>query len=444
MKRSLLILLIFFTAFYYVVTEHILPQPEPLANGRKVIHFWCTALPAEVIAEFSQLFEELHPEYKVEIQTVAWNSLQEKTLWAVAASSNVPDLILGSSEWTGGLANSGALDPWDEYLPPEFFEQYFPGTLGTYQFPHIDRDNRDNRGEMRQYGIPFDLDMMLMFYRADVIDPMLAELGMANFPDNWDDFSRLGQAVYSPRTLRGYSQTLMYLDPEDPVPARMAFLPAAGGKLFTEDLSRAVFDQPDSIAAFSYMRDLIDNNTAREWNRGTQSDPMLLVKSERILTYVAGPWFCRVLENQIPEQAGKWRVALFPKRRPEYPSTGLGGSCLAMPYNAENKEGAVKLAQFLASDEFAIAYFKQVGSPPPLRSAWNSGEFDLPVPYFGNQRVFQVVRHAIDDGRPLQLLPNAQVMKQHVRWAMNMIITRDANATETLTLAAQRANQALN
>lgn len=442
MKRFLPIIVLLFAVGFYFITEHVAPPPARKAEPTP-IHFWCTALPAEIITEFAERFEALHPEYKVKIQTVAWNSLQEKTLWAVAAESNVPDLILGSSEWTGGLANNGALAPWDDYLSPEFFAQYFPGALETYQFPHVERDRPDFRGSMRQYGIPFDLDMMLMFYRDDVVAPVLKKLGMEQFPSDWHNFARLGRAVYSPRTLRGHSQNLIYLDPEDPVPVRMAFLPASGGKLFSQDLSTAIFDSPECITAFSYMHDLIADHTAKEWNRATQSDPMLLVKSERIVAYIAGPWFCNVLETQVPEQAGKWRVARFPTRAPGLPSTGLGGSCLALPYNAENKEGAVKLAQFLASEEFAIAYFKQVGSPPPLRAAWNSAELDQPMPYFGNQKVYQVVRSAIDNSRPLQLLPNAQVMKQHVRWAMNEIITRNAQATRTLQLAVDHANDAL-
>jgi len=444
MKRFIPLVVLAIAIVFYFSTRSQVQAERGAQIHRTPIHLWCTALPAQLISEFSQRFEAIHPEYKVEIQTVAWTSLQEKTLWAVAANSNVPDLILGSSEWTGGLANNGALAPLDDYLPPEFFDQYFPGTLGTYRFPYVDREHPGKRGPMRQYGIPFDLDMMLMFYRDDVTSPAMQQLKLKEFPTNWKDFSRLGKAVYSPRTLRGHSQNLIYIDPEDPVPMRMAFLPASGGKLFSQDLSVATFDTPECIEALTFVHKLIGNHTAKEWNRGTQSDPMLLVKSERILAYIAGPWFCKILESQVPEQAGKWRVALFPTRRPEFPTTGLGGSCLAMPYNAANKEGAVKLAQFLASEEFAIAYFKRVGSPPPLREAWRNAEFDQPMHYFGDQKVYQVVRQAIDRGRPLQLLPNAQVMKQDFRWAMNEILTRDADATETLKIAVSRANEALN
>jgi ABC-type glycerol-3-phosphate transport system substrate-binding protein len=379
----------------------------------------------------------------VQVQTVAWNSLQEKTLWAVAANSNVPDLILGSSEWTGGLANGGALEPLDNYLSPNFFSQFFPSALGTYKYPLIDRNRPAYRGPLMQYGIPLDLDMMMIFYRSDIINPVLAELGMKEFPTDWENFDRLGEKVFTPRSARGPSQNLLYLDPEDPTPLRMAFLPSSGGMMFSKDFSHATFDSSEAIAALSFMGELIHDHSAKEWNPTTQGDPMELVKSERIAANISGPWYCKMLESRVPEQSGKWRVALFPKRKPEFPSTGLGGSCLAMPYNATNKTGAIELAKFLASKDFAMAYFRRVGSPPPIKYIWDDPEFDQALPYFGGQKVYQVVRQAIDDSRPLQLLPNAQVMKEHVRWAMYEIATRDANPTKTLQLAVKRANTAL-
>jgi len=442
MNRALPFVVFVFALIFFFISERM-PEQTDAGKKRQTIHVWCTSIPAQTILVFKNKFEQLHPQYEVEVQTVAWNSLQEKTLWAVAAGSNVPDLILGSSEWTGGLANSGALDPLDNYLDEEFFEQYFPAALGTYQFPLVDRERPDYRGPMRQYGIPLDLDMMLVFYRADIIDPVMAKLGMAQFPTDWENYKILGANLYTPKTLTGTSQNLLYLDPEDPVPMRMAFLPSSGGMLFNNDLSRATFDSPESIAAFSFMAELIDSKSAKEWNRVTQGDPMELVQSARIASYIAGPWYCKVLETRVPEQAGKWRVAQFPKRNPRYPSTGLGGSCLAMPYNASNKTGAIALAKFLASEEFAMEYFNRVGSPPPIRHVWDKPELDQPMPYFGNQKVYQVVRQAIDNSRPLQLLPNAQVMKQHVRWAMYEITTRDANPTETLKIAVREANKAL-
>lgn len=442
MSRLLPILLFVFTLGFFLFAER--EKAEKRSTGdKKVIQVWCTDVPAHTVKQLAPLFEQNNPGYSVHVQTVAWTSLQEKTLWAVASNSNVPDLILGSSEWTGGLANNGALEPLNKYLSEDFFAQFFKSALGTYQYPLINRDDPEFRGEYHQYGIPLDLDLMMIFYRADIVDPKLAELGMTAFPETWADFEKLGKSLYRAESPLGYPQHFTYIDPEDPVPLRMAFLPASGGVVFNRGLTEVTFDSPEAIAAFDFMGSLIKENAAKEWNVNTQGKPIDLIKSERIFANISGPWFARKLETEAVEQAGKWRVAKFPKRKPEYRTTGLGGTCLAMPYNAANKAGAVEFIKFLTSDTFALTYFQKVGSPPPIKHVWDSPEFDQPAPYFGNQQLYQVVRAAIEDSEPLQLMPSAQIMKQHVRQALFEITVNDGNTTEILKSAVKKANESL-
>jgi ABC-type glycerol-3-phosphate transport system substrate-binding protein len=443
MNRGLPVIVLILALGFFFVTERSSYFADIDKDAPQVIHFWAAPTPAETMEELKAEFESIFPMYRVEVQTVPWLSLQEKTLWAVAANSNVPDLIVGSSEWTGGLANNGALEPFDRYLDDAFFRRFFPSALGTYQFPEVDRDKPGVRGPKRQYGIPLDLDMMLMFYRHDVVGPVMDKLGMKEFPTSWEDFSRLGREVFIAGGGASDSPALLYLDPEDPVPLRMAFLPASGGKIFDDAMTRTTFDQPEAAAAFSYFAELLTNGTAKSWTRGTMGDPFDLIKAGRVLGNISGPWYGKLLEDRAPEQAGKWRLAVFPKRAPQFPSCGVGGSCLAMPYNAPNKRGALELARYMSSDKFALAYFRRVGSPPPQVTAWKDPVFDEPSPYFGGQVVYQIVRKAIEDSRPLQLMPNAEIVKNHVRWAMNEISHNRAAVAPTLAKAVAGANEVL-
>jgi len=444
MARGLPLIVLAFALLFFFATErsHYFSE-EDSGPKQTVIHLWAAATPALTMAELKAEFENQHPHLRLAIQTVAWQSLQEKTLWAVAANSNVPDLIVGSSEWTGGLANNGALDPLDKYLKPEFFERFFPSALGTYQFPEVRRDSPGVLGAKRQYGIPLDLDMMMIFYRHDAVAPVMEQLAMSEFPTTWTEFARLGEAVHQYHGGQGNAPHLLYLDPDDPVPLRMAFLPSSGGLLFDRTMETPIFNRPESQEAFTYFAHLLQNGTAKHWTRNTMGDAFDLVKSGRIYGNISGPWFTKNLELKAPEQAGLWRVAPFPKRDPQFPSSGLGGSCLVMPYNAPNKTGAIELAQFMSTDQFAMAYFRRVGSPPPLKSTWRNPEFDEPLPYFGGQRVYQVVREVIEDSRPLQLVPNAEVVKSHVRWAMGQIVKHPDAAQRVLNEAVRRAEETL-
>jgi len=97
----------------------------------------------------------------------------------------------------------------------------------------------------------------------------------------------------------------------------------------------------------------------------------------------------------------------------------------------------------MSTNKFALAYFRRVGSPPPQITAWNDPVFDEPSAYFGGQAVYSVVRKAIDQSRPLQLLPNAEIVKSHVRWALSEISRKQADVQVTLAKAVAGANKVL-
>lgn len=439
MNRVLPMVVLLFALVFYLLSERAdNPSRE---EKRKVITFWAFSTPARTMLQLKTAFESKH-DIEVEVQTVPWEALQQKTLWAIAANSNVPDVIVGSSEWAGGLASNGALEPLNEYLDDNFLKRFFPTTLPIYQFPEVRREAPGKRGPMRQYGVPLDLDMMMIFYRADVIDPMLTRLGMKEFPQDWDSFKRLGDQV-ARESNAGKPQYLLYLDPEDSTPVSMAFLPASGASFLDPQFAHATFNSIEAQAAFAFFGELLANHSAIRWERTTMEDPMVLYKTGGVLANISGPWYCRFLAEKAPELAGKWRLAKFPQRKPGLPSCGLGGACLAMPYNARHKKEAIELIKFMCEDDFALAYFNLVGSPPPVMSAWKDPVFQQPSSYFGGQKIYELIRETIESARPLQMMPNSEVTKGPVLWAMRKIANQGADVAAILNAAAKEADQVL-
>lgn len=443
-----MLVLIFALVFYFVSERTMIFAPEAPPD-QVTVTFWAFSTPAKTMAQLKGRFEQKYQaeNITVEVQTVAWESLQSKTLWAIAANSNVPDVVVCSSEWMGGLVSNGALSPLDGadegQFAPEFFDRYFPATLGIYQFPEIDRERPEWRGRMRQYGVPLDLDLMMIFYRSDILDPILRTLGMTEFPKTWSDFERLARAVRDLALDSRQPVHLLFLDPDDVVPISMAFLPASGGSFLDASLTRATFDTPEAIAAFEFFHRLLHQDLALPWTRKTMENPVVLFKTGRALANISGPWYAKLLQTTAPELTGKWRVALFPRRSEELPSCGLGGACLAMPYNARHKREARMLIDFMASDDFGMEYFNRVGSPPPQRTVWGNKVFSEGVAYFGGQNVYAVGRAAIESARPLQLMPNPEIVKGPIRQALHDIIVREADATGTLRRAVREANRLL-
>ncbi len=444
MRKGLPYLVLLVALIFYFVTERMDWLIESRADHRTPVRFWAFSMPARTMNELRERFYIRNPDIRVEVQTVPWESLQQKTLWAIAANANVPDLVVGSSEWLGGLANSGGLEPLENHLPASFFQRYYPNVLGIYRFPRVDRDKPGVRGVPTQYGLPLDLDLMMIFYRADLLDPVMKDAGIPRFPETWEEFERLAAEVRRRTQTGPQGRHLLYLDPVDPVPMSMAFLPSSGGTFLDKAMNRSTLTSPEATAAFEFFGRLLNSGEALRWERTTMEDPLVLYKTDRVIANIAGPWYTEYLKGRSPEQAGKWRVAHFPRRTPGLPSSGLGGACVAMPHNAPNKKAAIKLLEFIAEDQFAMEYFRRVGSPPPQMGPWKSQpEFAAPLPYFGGQRVYEVVRGAIETAVPMQLMPSSEITKGPVREAMRTVSERPGETTEILRRAAVRTDEIL-
>jgi hypothetical protein len=97
----------------------------------------------------------------------------------------------------------------------------------------------------------------------------------------------------------------------------------------------------------------------------------------------------------------------------------------------------------MADNRFALEYFRRVGSPPPQKSAWDDPVFARPIPYFGGQRVYEVVRQALETARPLQLMPSSEITKGPVKRAMHLIAVEGRPAQEVLDREAVEADRIL-
>ena len=64
-----------------------------------------------------------------------------------------------------------------------------------------------------------------------------------------------------------------------------------------------------------------------------------------------GPYYMGLLKTGVPEQSGKWEVATAPYSK--QPGSYLGGTGLGIPVQAEHKEAAWLLVQYLLRPENA-------------------------------------------------------------------------------------------
>ena len=107
-----------------------------------------------------------------------------------------------------------------------------------------------------------------------------------------------------------------------------------------------------------------------------------------------------LLKSGVPDQAGKWKVAVHPYSK--QPGSYLGGTGLSHPGQLEAPAGRLAARRSSCSGpEQQIGVFTVTGAAPATLAALESPELTQPDDYFGGQAPFAVFLEVMSIGDPL-------------------------------------------
>lgn len=393
------------------------------------ITLWAFSFTKDAIGIIKDQFEKQNQDIKVKVETINYGDLRTRLLAAIQSGVNVPDVVVASSAWAGSLIAAGGLEPLDKYYDSANLRRFLPQALDIYRY----------RGQ--QYGIPLDLDLMMLFYRADIVDPILKKWGWKTFPDSWDNFSKLAKAVTVDKDGDGRpEQYALPLGANDPYTLYTGFVTPAGGRYFRGN--KSAVNSPEFERALQFYTDLIRRHkVALEWT-ASFGDIVSGLRSGLIVMYPIGPWYKSEMKINLPEMAGKWRLAPMPVPHPGNPSTAITGISLAIPVNALHKNEAARFIKFLTgNDEALLTYFKYVGSPVPVTSLWGRPIFKETDPYF-KQRIYEPILTALKNGKPIELIPQQKILEA-IGAAQEKAVRGKATVKNALAEAAREINNLL-
>ncbi|WP_309384363.1 extracellular solute-binding protein [Cerasicoccus frondis] len=107
----------------------------------------------------------------IEWQAKPWYAFEEALMSALSNPGQDYDLVMFDHPWTGSLAASGALHPWDELMPAEELLEVRSRTVA----PSYDSYNWNER----QWGIPLDAACHAGLFRCDLVEAK-------DLPRSWD------------------------------------------------------------------------------------------------------------------------------------------------------------------------------------------------------------------------------------------------------------------
>ncbi len=320
------------------------------------LSFWAMGAEGESVEKLLPPFSQSHPEIKVRVQTIPWQSAHEKLLTALAGGS-MPDVCQLGNTWIPEFQAMRGLLPLDSLaaqsstLKPEDF---FDGVWNTNVI-----------GE-RPYGIPWYVDTRVLFYRRDI----LASVGYERAPCTWDewlDASRKikGQAGADKKYAIFFS--LIFNEWRAPV----ILILSNGGRLLRDNDCYGAFDEPATLEAMRFYTTFFAEGLAPR-NMTEVINIFQGFTTGFFSMMISGPWDVQEMRKRAADLTGRWSTAPMPRNL--YSSSTAGGSSLVIFKNTKNPQAAWKLVEYLSQAETQIEFFRLTRDVPAVRSAWEAPE----------------------------------------------------------------------
>jgi multiple sugar transport system substrate-binding protein len=389
-------------------------------------------------------FAEQYPDVNV---TFTEADFDPQTFLTAVAAGNPPDVVRISRDILGTFVAEGALDPLDTCITSHGIDmsQYYEPAVGQVT------------SEGSVYAIPEFYDSRIVL----INDSVLAEVGLA--PEDidtsdWDALSGINEQL-----LEVDRDTISRLGFDPKLPE---FLPlwayANGATLVSDDGLTSQLEDPKVAEALDYAVSLITaHGTApaffdfRSTGPGSAFfGPENQFTEDSLGAFPMEQWYLNVLANDTPDE----EISFQPFRdRQGNPISFSGGSALAIPASADNKEAA---CEFIRTITLPDTWFAAAEVRAERRAA---DEEAFTGTFTGNrladERIFgelvtedsagrffegvQLVQEVAETSYALPPIPAAAEFDQIWRAAVESVMNGGTPAAEALTQADQEAQDAI-
>lgn len=284
----------------------------------------------------------------VQVEVVSWSDAYAQALAAVNAQEG-GDILMGGMSWgislgtIGGMVNLGETFGDDVANIAEISN---PGFYSAIVTP-----------DGTVYGIPYNLDTYLMYYRPDA----LAEKGIDAPPATWDDLVAALDAGANAGIGWGNASWLSFQN----------FLYQAGGTWYNEDCSAAAINSEEGLTALEFYTTLYEDYGFPAEEVGTAA----AFSTGEMDIVIDGEWTASGINSSYPELEGTWSVAPLPAGPSGNYTAFIGGKMMGLFSFSDTPDAAWDLMLFLSTEEAAQlqteAYFdvQQIFVPPQPENA---------------------------------------------------------------------------
>jgi multiple sugar transport system substrate-binding protein len=289
-------------------------------------------------------FNEQNPDINAEMLEFSTSADEQRTQFVQRqeAKSGECDVFYADVIWTAEFASQKWIFDMTPYVEQRKGD-LIPATLETVTY------------DGKIWGMPQQTDAAFLYYRTDQVDSV---------PATWQEVYQTAEQnngiVYQGAPYEGL--TCDYLE--------LAF--AAGGEVLSEDGKEAVIDSPENLKALQFMVDGVKNGVAaRGVTTYMEEESRRYFESGRATFMRNWPYAFALGQKAGSKVKGKFDVAPFPEFEGAGKAAILGGHNLVVSVFSENPGAALKLVDFLTSEEEQITMFRDYSLAPTIAAAYD-------------------------------------------------------------------------
>jgi multiple sugar transport system substrate-binding protein len=354
-------------------------------------------------------FNKANPDIKASLLEFSTSADEQRTQFVQRqeAKSGECDVFYADVIWTAEFASQQwifDMTPYVESREGDLIE----ATLDSVRF------------EDKFWGMPQQTDAAFLYYRTDQVDAV---------PATWQEVYEVAQQndgiVYQGAPYEGL--TVDFLE--------LAF--AAGGEVLSEDGKEAVIDSPENVKALQFMVDGVENGiAARGVTTYMEEESRRYWESGRA-TFMRNWPYAFALGEKAPKVKGKFAVAPFPEFEGGGTAGILGGHNLVISQFSENPGAALKLVDFVTSQEMQVAQFRDFSLAPVLTAAYDDPDVQKKYDFADE------LRDSVAQARSRPVSPVYPQISQAIYKNVNEALAGRVSPEEALKTAQSEMQQAL-
>jgi multiple sugar transport system substrate-binding protein len=323
------------------------------------------------------------------------------------AKSGDCDIFYSDVIWTAEFASQKWLYDMTPYVEQRQAE-FIPSTLETVRY------------DGKLFGVPKQTDAGFIYYRTDQINEA---------PGTWQELYEVAAQndglAYQGAAYEGL--TVNFLE--------LAF--AAGGEVLSEDGKEAVFDSPENVEVLQFMVDGIQNGAAPKAVTTYMEEPARRAFEAGRVSMQRNWPYAFSLANDAPKVKGKFEVVPFPTWEGAGEAGILGGHNLVVSSFSTNPGGALKLIDFLTSEEIEAQDAAEFSLAPTLASTYEDPAVKKALPFAAE------LKQAVEQAKSRPVSPVYTQISQAIYENVNAALAGQMQPQEAIQKANGEIDQAL-